>query len=69
MFKLYIDTDNAAFIDDPGELARMLREAATTLSVLPDRMVSGRMRDACGHTVGRWIYEPEEEHVPDVCEQ
>jgi hypothetical protein len=66
MFKLYVDTDNASFVDDPGELARMLREAAGTLSVLPDRMVSGRMRDACGHVVGRWLYDPEVEYVSDV---
>lgn len=66
MLKLCIDTSNAAFIDSPGELARLLREAADSLSVLPDRTVSGRMRDACGNIVGRWIFSPEEDHVPDV---
>ena len=69
MLKLYVDTANAAFADDPGELSRLLREAADSLSVMPDRTVSGRMRDAYGNIAGRWIYDQEEEHVPDVRER
>lgn len=68
MLKLYLATDNAAFRDDPTEIARLLREAAGTLLPMPDRIVCGRMRDANGNIVGRWIFEPEEEYVSDVCE-
>ena len=59
MFKLTIETDNAAFDDDAGpEIARILRELA-------DRMETGltipnsvRLRDYNGNKVGVAEYEP-----------
>ena len=60
MFDLKIETGNAAFADDPGELARILRELADKLDGRfdPDAGISGGLRDANGNTVGQWRNEP-----------
>jgi hypothetical protein len=55
MFTLSIETDNAAFADDPkAEIARILRETA-------DKLETGRyvdkLRDGNGNTVGNVMYE------------
>jgi hypothetical protein len=59
MLTLKIDTDNAAFQDDPEELARLLSELAGLFrNGLPDDVCYGRLRDAYGNTCGRWSYTP-----------
>lgn len=61
MLTVRIDTGNAAFQDDPGELARLLTELAGLFnSGLPDEKCCGRVRDSYGNLVGRWIYEAKE---------
>lgn len=59
MFKLKIETDNAAFTDSPkAEIARILRETA-------DKLESGvfvnKLRDYNGNTVGSVDYEVDDE--------
>jgi hypothetical protein len=50
-FRLTIDMDNAAFEDDPGELARCLRDVASL--VAPGKeWQHGNVRDINGNTVG-----------------
>ncbi|USN14482.1 hypothetical protein PAPPERLAPAPP_01130 [Brevundimonas phage vB_BpoS-Papperlapapp] len=53
MFKLEIDTGNAAFDDDakPGELARILRDLADKIENGADM---GAVRDVNGNRVGRF---------------
>lgn len=52
MFKLQIETDNAAFGDFRAvEVARILRQLADNLSTSGD---SGNLRDINGNTVGTW---------------
>jgi hypothetical protein len=59
MLTLKIDTDNAAFQDDPKELARLLSELAGLFrNGLPADVCYGRLRDVYGNTCGRWSYEP-----------
>ena len=56
MFKLEIETDNAAFADDPWvEIARILRAVADRVELHGDR--ASRIRDANGNSVGRFEYE------------
>jgi hypothetical protein len=60
MFKLEIETDNAAFEDDlGGEVARILRDAADTveysLSPQPDK-ANYKVMDINGNTCGSWEY-------------
>ncbi len=50
MFKLEIDTDNAAF-EDPSEVPRMLREAALKIE---QGKTSGKLRDLNGNICGYW---------------
>lgn len=50
MFRLEIDTDNAAF-EYPSELGRLLREVADKLDA---GKVSGKVRDINGNTCGKW---------------
>ena len=52
MFKLEIDTDNAAF-EDPSEVPRMLREAAKKIEA---GTMSGKLRDINGNTCGEWKF-------------
>lgn len=67
-FTLNIDTDNAAFEDDPGrELARILLELVenrTALNIDPgDRRYganAGTVRDENGNTCGRWTWTDDE---------
>lgn len=56
MFKLEIETGNAAFDDDAGpELARILRELADRLSPgLPSGEGGAPLRDINGNKVGAW---------------
>ena len=46
------DTDNAAFIDDPDEAGRILRQLASEVS----ENSSGIVRDHNGNTIGRWSW-------------
>lgn len=52
-FTLNIDTDNDAFRDDSGELARILRELADYIEIYT-ATATGRARDINGNTVGTW---------------
>jgi hypothetical protein len=62
MFRVEIETANAAFVEQPGEeLAAMLRDVAErvreALGYAPDTAhYSGILRDSNGNTVGRWDY-------------
>lgn len=52
MFTLRIDTDNAAFGDNPrGEIARILRHVAGKL----EGFDHGQIGDHNGNTVGEWF--------------
>ena len=55
--RITIDTDNAAFEDDPGELGRILRDAGERLDLhlehAPDTTFSCKLRDVNGNTVGQ----------------
>ncbi len=52
VFSLKIETDSAAFEDDPNEeLARLLEKAAQRLRA---GYVRDSLRDANGNTVGSW---------------
>ena len=55
MFKLQMDTDNAAFGDDDKgpEVARILREIAERIE---DGDESGTCRDINGNTCGAWQF-------------
>ena len=57
MSTLTIETDNAAFGDDPAEeLASILRRLASNLTML-SRLAApenGKVRDSNGNTVGTW---------------
>lgn len=61
MFRLDIDTGNAAFEDDAGpELARILGKLVDTLSQADMTDANGGgMYDVNGNRVGQWIYNPE----------
>lgn len=52
MFKLEIDTENAAF-EDPSEVPRMLREAAKKID---GGQMSGKLRDINGNICGEWKF-------------
>ena len=53
MLTIKIETGNAAFADDPGELARILRALADRLDDFdPQRYESGVIRDVNGNRVG-----------------
>ena len=49
MFKLEISTDNAAFEDNPDELAQIVEGVANSIR---DGVVQGMVRDSNGNTVG-----------------
>jgi hypothetical protein len=60
MFTLTIETDNAAFTDNPGwEIARILRLISDSMSI-SDIPLDGDerqpVRDINGNTVGKWEY-------------
>ena len=58
MFKLVINTCDAAFDNEAVELARILREVADTLNRLPRGQIEGKcgqsIQDINGNTVGKW---------------
>ena len=57
MFKLEIQTTNAAFEDDPSYgVARLLGEAAHSIDM---GHLSGSLRDINGNRVGRFEFVPE----------
>ena len=47
------DTDNAAFIDNPDEAGRILRQLASEVS----ENGSGLIRDHNGNGIGSWRWE------------
>jgi hypothetical protein len=53
MFRLTIETDNAAFEDD-GELARILRRLADKVDAVPAGWDHGNVMDTNGNNVGEW---------------
>jgi hypothetical protein len=55
-FVLEVNLDNAAFVDDPTELARILREVADSPDIAsPGCRTEGvKVRDINGNTVGVW---------------
>jgi hypothetical protein len=64
MFRMEIATDNAAFVDAPGEeLASILADLAEDihegLGYAPDGHLSGILRDTNGNNVGTWQYTAE----------
>ncbi len=65
MFKLEMDTVNAAFADGErgAEIARILRVVAKLVEAggsIPDGD-TGKLRDVNGNTVGLWIVSPQED--------
>ncbi len=64
MFKLTIETDNAAFAYDDGspnaydEIARILADLATRLPSAGSPISHGSLRDVNGNTVGSWKLTP-----------
>ena len=60
MFRLEIRTANAAFEDDPGELARILRVAANMLDGAADHDREGPLKDVNGNTVGAFTLTAED---------
>jgi hypothetical protein len=59
MFKLEINTDNAAF--EPtwvGEVARLLRETADRIEGSPSPDI-GHLRDTNGNSIGGWRFSDE----------
>jgi len=63
MFRLEIDTDNAAFYPWTTEVARLLRVAAARIDRSGD--TDGSLRDTNGNTVGVWSIDPVDEEVSD----
>jgi hypothetical protein len=61
MFELKIRTASAAFEDDPGELARILRVAANMVDGAADRRREASLTDANGNTVGTFRIDPTED--------
>jgi hypothetical protein len=62
MFKLQIETSNAAFVDDTGaEIARILRRVAQSAENI-GQLINCEIyiRDANGNKVGSWSYEESE---------
>lgn len=53
-FNLTIDTDNAAFLDDPDELVTLLRKVITKLEA---GYVSGGIMDSNGNRVGGFDFD------------
>ena len=56
MFRVQFDTDNAAFVDDPDEVRRILRALAAEC-----RRGSGPIRNINGKRVGSWEWTRESE--------
>ena len=58
-FKLWIETNNAAFgtdeIERGVEIARILRELADRVD---ETMINGKCRDINGNVVGEWGFVP-----------
>lgn len=64
MFRIHIETDNAAFDPDAApEVARILRELADRLTDhadMNDHVVRLPLRDVNGNGIGFAIYHPDE---------
>lgn len=62
MFRLEIETSNAAFDDNPGlALSEMLHDLADKFSEGGDiGEATGHLRDVNGGSVGQWQYTPED---------
>jgi hypothetical protein len=58
MFTVHIRTDNAAFEDAPGEVARILQVVAERVR---DGQTSGRVLDINGNSVGGFGFDDEGE--------
>lgn len=58
MFTLEIRTASAAFEEDPGELARVLRVVANMVDGAADRRREASVRDVNGNTVGTFRLDP-----------
>jgi hypothetical protein len=59
MFTITIETDNAAFQDDPaGELAHILGKVAERVSDVDHRHDAGKVMDVNGNSVGEWRWMP-----------
>jgi hypothetical protein len=52
LFKLEIDTENAAF-EDPSEVPRMLEEIAIKIQA---GQMNGKVKDINGNTCGEWSF-------------
>ena len=61
MFKLWINTDNAAFDDDTREfeVARMLREVADKIESNGLQWCYQNIKDINGNIVGQWAEKDE----------
>ena len=66
-FKLGISLGNAAFEDEPGELARILRRLAARFEDSPPQALDARpVLDTNGNEVGGWTIElADDEDEPD----
>lgn len=61
MFRLEIETSNAAFEDTPNEeIAGILEGVARALHRGLLSEASGHLKDTNGNTVGMWQYTPED---------
>jgi hypothetical protein len=60
VFRMELDTDNAAFADGPGEVVRLLRQTARRLT--EGEVGNMGLIDVNGNPVGRVFYDP-----PSVC--
>lgn len=63
LFRLEIETGNAAFGEDTGaEIERILSDLAVQIGedLNPSRGARGTLRDINGNTVGTWRYTPDE---------
>jgi len=62
MFRIEIETSNAAFVEQPGaELGAILEALATRVreDLGSENEAHGQLRDTNGNTVGMWDYTPE----------
>ena len=62
MFKLHIETGNAAFEGQPtAEIARILRSLASKLETEVDGSGAGVLHDHNGNRVGTWDFDAGED--------
>ena len=58
MFNLTIETSNAAFVADPLELQRLIKNVANRVA-RAEVACQGPVIDTNGNTCGSWTYEPD----------